>query len=102
MSQIKQRNRAMKMIVPLVAALVVCSTASFAGGDSFSEPTPQGGPEAYPGPGGGSLYDRISAHYRPYGRDVEEEFRDGPCKVERRWERDGDFEEHIACKGPRD
>jgi hypothetical protein len=63
--------------------------------DSFSEPVGQRGP------GGPGIYDRISAHYGPMGRDVKEEFRDGPCKIEREWEKDGDYYERIKCKGPR-
>jgi hypothetical protein len=91
----------MKMIVPLVAAVVACAAPAFAGGDSFSGPEPEHGGSADPG-AGGSLYDRIYARYAHLGRNVEEEFRDGPCKIERRWERDGDFEEHVKCRGPRD
>ncbi len=49
-----------------------------------------------------SLYDRISRHYAPMGREVREEYRDGPCRVERHWETDGDYEETIKCRGPRD
>jgi hypothetical protein len=36
------------------------------------------------------------------GRDVKEKFRDGPCRIERRWWTDGDYEETIKCRGPRD
>ncbi len=36
------------------------------------------------------------------GRDVKEEFRDGPCKIEREWEKDGDYYERIKCRGPRE
>jgi hypothetical protein len=84
------------VIIPVVAALIAGSAAALAGNDSFS--TPEGGPAGAPP---ASLYDRIHAHYAHLGRDVREEFRDGPCKIERHWERDGDFKEVIKCRGPR-
>lgn len=85
----------MKAILPLAAALVLGATPLLARDDSFSgEPVP-----ARPGPG---LYDRIASHYGPMGRDVKEEFRDGPCKIEREWEKDGDYYERIKCRGPRE
>lgn len=80
----------MKRLLPIVAAFLAGSVAALAGGD-FAD---------YGGPGrGGSIYDRIYAHYSHYGRDVREKFRDGPCTIERHWERDGDFEEKIECEG---
>jgi hypothetical protein len=84
------------VLVPIFAVLVAGSAAALAGNDSFS--APEGGPVGAPPM---SLYDKIHAHYAPLGRDVREEFRDGPCKVERHWERDGDFKEVIRCRGPR-
>lgn len=82
----------MKTILPLATALVLGATPVLA--ESFKDdPVP-----VRPGP---SLYERISAHYGPMGRDVKERFRDGPCKIYRRWERDGDYEEVIKCRGPR-
>ncbi|WP_295558768.1 hypothetical protein [uncultured Hyphomicrobium sp.] len=87
----------MKMMLPLAAALVLGATPLLARDDSFSEdPVPP------PHQAGPSLYDRISAHYGPMGRDVKEEFRDGPCKITREWETDGDYYERIKCRGPRD
>jgi hypothetical protein len=88
----------MKMLWVIAAAIVMSTSAVSAGGDSFSGPD---GDPAYAG-ANRSLYDRIVARYAHYGRDVEEEFRDGPCRIERYWERDGDFEEKIKCEGPRD
>ena len=44
------------------------------------------------------LYDRISAHYSQYGKDVRERFRDGPCTVRREWRKDGDYSESIRCR----
>ena len=85
------------VIFPAVAVIVAGTAAAFAGNDSFS--TPEGAPA---GPPPRSLYDKIYAHYAHLGRDVREEFRDGPCKIERHWERDGDFKEVIRCRGPRD
>jgi hypothetical protein len=88
----------MRLILPLAAALLLGAAPLSARDDSFSDQGPDG-PAGPPGPG---LYERISAHYGPMGRDVEERFRDGPCRIERRWETDGDFEETIRCRGPRD
>jgi hypothetical protein len=78
------------------AALALGAAAAVAGGDSFS------GPEGAARPPGASLYERIQARYAHLDRDVDEDFRDGPCRIERHWERDGDFEEHISCEGPAD
>ncbi len=87
----------MKVILPLAAALVLGAAPLLARDDSFSGDADPGPPRHGPG-----LYDRISAHYGPMGRDVKEEFRDGPCKIEREWEKDGDYYERIKCRGPRD
>jgi hypothetical protein len=89
----------MKMIIPLLSACVLLAGAAFAGGDPYVADTGPG-PDAYQD-GHVGMYDRIVARYAHYGRDVREEFRDGPCKVKRHWERDGDFEEHVECRGPR-
>ncbi|WP_072396720.1 hypothetical protein [Hyphomicrobium sp. CS1GBMeth3] len=83
----------MKAILPLAAALMLGAAPALAEHDSYKEPAPVG-----PGP---SLYERISAHYGPMGRDVKERYRDGPCKIYRRWEKDGDYEESIKCRAPR-
>jgi len=84
----------MKAFLPLAAVLMLGAAHAFAQPDSFSD---DAGP-ARPAP---SLYDRISAHYGPLGRDVKEEFRDGPCTITREWETDGDYYERISCRGPR-
>lgn len=86
----------MRFILPLAAALVVGLAPAMARDDSFSD---RRGPE---GPHGTGLYDRIAAHYGPAGRTVKEKYRDGPCKISRKWEKDGDYEEVIKCRGPRD
>lgn len=57
-------------------------------------------PAAPPAPRLG-IYDRIESYYGPMNREVREKYRDGPCRVERHWEPDGDFEERISCRGPR-
>lgn len=38
---------------------------------------------------------------RHYQRDYKEKYRDGPCKVERKYKRNGDYEEKRKCKGDR-
>ena len=41
---------------------------------------------------------------RGYGDDVreyKEEFRQGDCKIKRKWERDGEYKEEVKCKGRR-
>lgn len=83
----------MKAILPVAAALVLGAMPALA--DSYKD-------DPVPVRQGPSLYDRISAHYGPLGRDVKEKYRDGPCKIYRRWEKDGDYEEKIKCRGPRD
>jgi hypothetical protein len=37
----------------------------------------------------------------PYAREDKEEFRRGDCKIERKWERSGEYKEEIKCKGRR-
>lgn len=34
-------------------------------------------------------------------REHKEEYWDGNCKVERKWEKNGDYKEERKCKGPR-
>lgn len=87
----------MKMILPLAAAVLLGATPLLARDDSFS-----GDPVPPPHRPAASLYERIASHYGPMGRDVKEEFRDGPCKITREWETDGDYYERISCRGPRD
>lgn len=42
-------------------------------------------------------------NYRAYNMDREykQEFYRGPCKVERKWERNGEYKEETKCKGYR-
>ena len=86
------------VIFPIIAVLAAGSAAALAGNETFSA-APED--EAVDAPPPRSLYEKIYAHYGHLGRDVREEFRDGPCKIERHWERDGDFKETIRCRGPR-
>lgn len=34
-----------------------------------------------------------------YGHERKEEYRDGNCKIERKWEKNGDYKEERKCKG---
>lgn len=94
-----------RMVFVLLAVAGLASPA-LAGGDTYGdraewrEAADAPPPPHDRGPPMG-IYDRIEAHYGPMGRDVREEYRDGPCRIERHWEKDGDFEEHIKCRGPR-
>ena len=36
-----------------------------------------------------------------YAREYKEEFRRGDCKIERKWERSGEYKEEVKCKGRR-
>lgn len=38
-------------------------------------------------------------HY--HQREYKEKYRDGPCKVERKYKKNGDYEEKRKCKGDR-
>jgi hypothetical protein len=87
------------VIFPVVAALLAGSAVAYAENEPVV-PGPEGD-QAAAGPPPRSLYEKIYAHYAHLGRDVREEFRDGPCKIERHWERDGDYKETIRCRGPR-
>lgn len=46
-------------------------------------------------------YDRGS--YRAYNqeREYKQEYRRGNCKIERKWERSGEYKEEVKCKGYR-
>ena len=45
-------------------------------------------------------YDRGRRAYG-YDREYKQEFRRGNCKIERKWERGGEYKEEIKCKGGR-
>lgn len=34
-----------------------------------------------------------------YEREYKQEFRQGNCKIERKWERSGEYKEEVKCKG---
>ncbi len=46
-------------------------------------------------------YDR--GHYRAYNydREYKQEYRRGPCKIERKWGKHGEYKEETKCKGYR-
>jgi hypothetical protein len=41
--------------------------------------------------------------YRAYNqeREYKQEYRQGNCKIERKWERSGEYKEEVKCKGYR-
>jgi hypothetical protein len=42
-----------------------------------------------------------SGHGRGWGkREWKQEYRDGPCRIERKWKRNGDYKEEVECDGP--
>lgn len=45
--------------------------------------------------------DREERHHRDYGKRFKgkEEFWDGNCKVERKWEKSGEYKEERKCRG---
>lgn len=42
---------------------------------------------------------RGHGHGHAHGRSYKEEYRDGNCKIERKWEKNGDYKEERKCKG---
>ena len=46
-----------------------------------------------------TIADDGDRRHRRHGTEYKHEYRDGNCKVERKREKDGDFEEKIDCKG---
>jgi hypothetical protein len=42
-------------------------------------------------------------YYRSYNydREYKQEYRQGNCKIKRKWERDGEYKEEIKCRGYR-
>jgi hypothetical protein len=40
-----------------------------------------------------------SGHGRHYDRPAKQEYWDGPCKVERKWEGNGEYKEERKCRG---
>ena len=51
--------------------------------------------------GGGHRRDREdrSDRYARQDREYKQEYNDGNCKIERKWEKGGDYKEEIKCKG---
>ena len=77
----------MRVMLSAVAAALVLGAAPALADHERREETRESG-----------LYDRISAHYSKYGKDVRERFRDGPCTVRREWRKDGEYSESIRCR----
>jgi hypothetical protein len=50
------------------------------------------------GKGRWGYYDRGHRAFG-YDREYKQEFRQGNCKIERKWERGGEYKEEIKCKG---
>ncbi|MGQ0684155.1 hypothetical protein [Bradyrhizobium sp.] len=46
-------------------------------------------------------YDRRYERSYSYDRDYKQEFYRGPCKIERKWSRNGEYKEETKCKGYR-
>ncbi|MCA6112550.1 hypothetical protein J6497_36245 [Bradyrhizobium sp. CNPSo 4026] len=47
------------------------------------------------------VYDRGTHRAYNYDREYKQEFHRGPCKIERKWERSGEYKEETKCKGYR-
>ena len=48
----------------------------------------------------GNGYERGQRAYN-MDREYKQEFYRGPCKIERKWERNGEYKEETKCKGYR-
>jgi hypothetical protein len=50
---------------------------------------------------GNGRWGREGRGYRAYNMDREykQEYRQGNCKIERKWERNGEYKEERKCKG---
>lgn len=83
----------MKLPLAILAALILI------GGPASADPW-----KDESGHGGWRGEHRAHAHGREYAyaREHREEFRHGPCEVEREWERDGDYKEEWKCDGDDD
>jgi hypothetical protein len=46
-------------------------------------------------------YDRGAYRAYNYDREYKQEFYRGLCKIERKWERNGEYKEETKCKGYR-
>ena len=47
-------------------------------------------------------YDRGPYRAYNYDREYTQEYRRGPCKIERKWGKHGEYKEETKCKGYRD
>lgn len=76
----------MKSVVVAALALAVATVSAPAIADRGKDESGQGHKHGHRGHKGG---------------EYKEEFWDGDCKVERKWERDGDYKEEVKCKDGR-
>ena len=75
--------------------LIAICAATLLSGPAFADPwKDESGKSRWGGGRGG---------YRAYNMDREykQEYRQGNCKIERKWERDGGYKEETKCKGYR-
>jgi hypothetical protein len=77
----------MRVSAILIAALMALPSAAAA--DPWKD-------ESGKGRWRGEYRDNSRGHY---AREYKEEFRRGDCKIERKWERSGEYKEEIKCKG---
>ena len=78
----------MKTILPGVALLALLSSPAFA--DPNKDESGNGRWDKH--------WDRGDQHYA-YDREYKQEFWVGNCKIERKWEHNGDYKEERKCEG---
>jgi hypothetical protein len=87
----------MKQILAALAVFTLLNSPAFAAdpwnGEYDDHSSWNGDWDEEQGPDG---YSQEYRRYYAFGALVEE-FRDGDCKIERRWERDGDYREEREC-----
>ncbi|MGY4291243.1 hypothetical protein ACVWXO_010509 [Bradyrhizobium sp. LM2.7] len=54
------------------------------------------------GKGREGYYDRGPYRAYNYDREYKQEYYRGPCKIERKWGKHGEYKEETKCKGYRD
>ena len=81
----------MRMVWALMAfAAIVLGTSNVVSADPWKDESGKGRWRAERGDYRGS-----------YAREYKQEFRQGNCKIERKWERNGGYKEEVKCKGRR-
>jgi hypothetical protein len=74
----------------------ICGVVSLLISPAFADPW-----KDESGKGRWDAYDRgYGRSYGSYDREYREFYR-GPCKIERKWERNGEYKEETKCKGYR-